>query len=230
MTAVLPGDSFRGSSSNRSARGTRARMLRLPARAVSTVGSTTAAEPTANLTDLRLVVSGARVRFGTGAFVVSIIVALTGALVALLALNTALAQDSFRLTDLRQQARDLTSLEQSLSTEVTQAASPTGLAQRAKSIGMVPAGSPNFVVLEDGKVLGDGTRAVAPLPAKPKKKKEVDTTQLPMSAATLVPGGASAQAGSEGSAGTATGSTATGGSSEGEQLTGLVPAPAGALR
>lgn len=120
---------------------------------------------------LRLVLAGRRVRLGNGAFLILVLGLLSSILVSLLLLNTALAENSFQLQDIRQTARDLTVREQTLSSQLASAESPIGLEERAKALGMVAASSPVFLRLSDGKVLGESTPAVAPAPAKPKKPK-----------------------------------------------------------
>jgi len=96
---------------------------------------------------------------------------LSSILVALLLLNTALAENSFQLQDIRQTARDLTVREQTLSSELAAAESPIGLEARAKELGMVAASSPIFLRLADGKILGEAEPAQVPPAAKPKKPK-----------------------------------------------------------
>ena len=131
-----------------------------------------AISPTVGVNSLRLVLSGRRVRLSNGAFVMLVLGLLTTILVALLLLNTALAENSFQLNGIRQSARELTVREQVLSGQLAAAESPIGLEKRAKELGMVAGGSPVFLRLSDGKVLGQSSPAEAPpAPAKPKKPK-----------------------------------------------------------
>jgi len=123
------------------------------------------------LTHLRLVVSGRRVRLGDGAFVVMVLGLLTATLFSLLLLNTSLAENSFQLQTIRQDSRDMTLREQVLSEELAAAESPIGLQERATELGMVAAGSPVFLRLSDGKILGESDPAVAPSAPKVKKPK-----------------------------------------------------------
>jgi hypothetical protein len=123
------------------------------------------------LTHLRLVVSGGRVRLGDGAFVMLVLGLLTAILVSLLLLNTSLAENSFQLQTIRQDSRDMTLREQVLSEELAAAESPIGLQERATALGMVAAGSPVFLRLADGKILGESEPAVAPPAPKVKKPK-----------------------------------------------------------
>lgn len=78
-------------------------------------------------------------------FVLLIVGLLGGALVSLLLLNTVLAEDSFRLDDLKQQNTQLLQREQGLKVDVKKAESPAELARRAHDLGMKPGPmSPRF--------------------------------------------------------------------------------------
>ena len=91
---------------------------------------------------------------------------LIGGLAGLLFLHTALAEDSFRLHDLKVRSAVLTDREQALEQEVALQASPRRLAARAEAMGMVRSVNPAFIRLSDGKVLGRPKAGVAaPAPA-----------------------------------------------------------------
>ena len=98
-------------------------------------------------------------------FVVLLGTLLTGGLAGLLFLHTALAEDSFRLHDLKVRSAVLTDREQALEQEVAQEASPRRLAAKAEALGMVRSENPAFIRLSDGKVLGKPKAGVAPPPA-----------------------------------------------------------------
>ena len=66
-------------------------------------------------------------------------------------LNTALAQDAFRLHTLTQEHRTLGDREEALRREVEALRAPQELAARATALGMVPAGPPAFLRLSDGE-------------------------------------------------------------------------------
>lgn len=88
-------------------------------------------------------------------------------LVGMLALNGALAADSFRQRALQQQVDDLQLREQQLRRQVDALQAPAALAEAAQKLGMVPSGDPAFVVFRaDGshRVLGAPTPATAPAP------------------------------------------------------------------
>ena len=79
---------------------------------------------------------------------------LTAGLVGLLWINTALAEDAYRVHELRQEARVATEKEQAVERAVQDLRSPASLAARASALGMVPAGPPAFLRLTDGSVRG----------------------------------------------------------------------------
>ena len=89
---------------------------------------------------------------------------LTAGLAGLLFLHTALAEDSFRLHDLKVRSAVLTDREQALEQEVALEASPRRLAARAEAMGMVRSENPAFIRLSDGRVLGRPKAGVAPPP------------------------------------------------------------------
>jgi hypothetical protein len=97
-------------------------------------------------------------------FVVLLGTLLTGGLAGLLFLHTALAEDSFRLHDLKNRSAVLTDREQALEQQVALEASPKRLSARAEALGMVRNENPVFIRLSDGKVLGRPKAGVAPPP------------------------------------------------------------------
>ena len=118
---------------------------------------------------LRLV-AARRTRAARAPFVVVVVALLLSGLLGLLVLNTVLAQDAFRLHALQVEGRALADREQVLQRQVSDLQSPHTLAARATSLGMVPGGSPTFLRLSDGKVLGRSEPPVtlpriAPAPA-----------------------------------------------------------------
>lgn len=93
--------------------------------------------------------------------------------VGLLLFNTHMQQGSFVTTSLEQKATVLQAKEESMKMQLEQLRDPQRLAVRAKRLGMVPATSPAFLRLSDGKVLGnpapaDGTASlrISPLPTQ----------------------------------------------------------------
>ena len=100
-------------------------------------------------------------------FVALILLIVGVGLVALLVLNTAIAADSFAERSLTQQIEQLTIQEQELLQEVNRAQAPAALARAAAEQGMIPAGTPGFLVVNpDGstRVVGKAAPAARPPP------------------------------------------------------------------
>ncbi|MFB7585708.1 hypothetical protein [Streptomyces sp. NPDC056169] len=103
-------------------------------------------------------------------FVLLVFVLLGGGLIALLLLNSALNQGSFKLRELKDRTTELTDEEQALQRDVDDYAAPDALERRARELGMVPGGSPAFLG-PDGKVLGEPTAAASPTPTPTPKAR-----------------------------------------------------------
>lgn len=102
---------------------------------------------------------------GRAGFVLGASALLAGGLITLLMLNTALAQGSFRLHDLRSTSRQLADQSQALNEDIAWQATPQRLATKATALGMVPSDSVAFLRLSDGRLLG--VAQPAPAPARP---------------------------------------------------------------
>lgn len=102
-------------------------------------------------------------------FVLLVVLLLTGGLISLLLLNSALNEGSFRLSKLKRQTTDLTDEQQALQRDVDSYSEPDALERRARELGMVPGGNPAFLN-PDGTIRGVPERSTAePLPpAAPK--------------------------------------------------------------
>ena len=92
-------------------------------------------------------------------FVLLIVTVLGVGLVALLLLNTGVAQDSFQLTDLRRQSALLQDREEALEQEIAQLSTPDRLAKEAERLGMQPGSGPVFIEVPGGTILGAGPRS-----------------------------------------------------------------------
>lgn len=125
------------------------------------VGARALNRPTTTRPRLR-VVTGAPPRHGGAAFGVICATLLAAGLIGLLLLNTALAQGSFTLHDLRATSDQLTDTEDSLSQSLEGSKSPANLAAKAASMGMVPTQSVAFLRLSDGRIIGVAKPATAP--------------------------------------------------------------------
>ena len=119
--------------------------------------------PTTTTTSTRLrVVTGAPPHHGGAAFGIICATLLAAGLIGLLLLNTALAQGSFTLHDLRATSDRLTDTENALTQSLQSSQSPANLAASAARMGMVPAQSVAFLRLSDGRVIGVAKPAKAP--------------------------------------------------------------------
>jgi hypothetical protein len=119
--------------------------------------------PTTTTTSTRLrVVTGAPPHRSGAAFGIICATLLAVGLIGLLLLNTALAQGSFTLHDLRATSAQLTDAQDALTQSLQRSESPANLAASAARLGMVPAQSAAFLRLSDGKVIGVAKPAKAP--------------------------------------------------------------------
>jgi hypothetical protein len=101
-------------------------------------------------------------------FVLLVVALLLGTTLGLLFLNTAIAVDSLKATQLRtenaQREQDIQRLEQ----QVVNGSTPEQLADEAAKAGLVPAGPPAYLVIQpDGSSTVRGTPEPAPQPVAP---------------------------------------------------------------
>ncbi|WP_406015213.1 septum formation initiator family protein [Streptomyces sp. NBC_00984] len=99
-------------------------------------------------------------------FVLLVVVLLSGGLITLLVLNSALNEGSFRLSELKKRTTELTDEQQALQHDVDNYSKPDALERRARELGMVPGGSPAFLN-PDGTVRGVPAEP-DPVPPQPK--------------------------------------------------------------
>lgn len=115
-------------------------------------------------------------------FAAAVVATLSAGLLGLLWINTALAEDAYRVHELRQEARAATEQEQAVERAVQDLRSPASLAARASALGMVAAGPPAFLLLEDGTVQGQPQPAVgAPADGRPEGARPVGVQARRMS-------------------------------------------------
>jgi len=114
-------------------------------------------------------------------FVTLVSLLLVGGVVGLLLFNTSMQQASFTATALEDKASLLDAKEQALRMKLDNLRDPQRVAERAKRLGMVPPGSPAFIRLSDGTVLGNPEPAsvedamrISPLPARKPKNLRPD--------------------------------------------------------
>ena len=85
-------------------------------------------------------------------FVIAISSIFITGLLALLIINTALAQDAFKLQQLKQQATVLEDQREAILRQVAEKASPENLAASANKLGMVASTNPRFLDLSAPEV------------------------------------------------------------------------------
>jgi hypothetical protein len=117
------------------------------------------------------------VRARRAPFVALVLGTLLVGLLGLLLLNTASAQDAFKLHRLQSSAADVADERQALSEDVNGLTGPAGLAQRATAMGMVPAGPPVF--WKPGDPLPPGARVVGGLLVVPNATGKAAPTPTP---------------------------------------------------
>jgi hypothetical protein len=109
-------------------------------------------------TPLRVIPAGIT-RTGNGTFVAICIGLLTGGLIALLLLNTALAQGSLALGDLNRESVRLGDTAANLQEEIDRASATGALARSASEIGMVRMNTRGYIDLAKGTVTGQAEAA-----------------------------------------------------------------------
>jgi cell division protein FtsB len=129
------------------------------ARAVSVAPAPRFSTESAKEAGLRLV-RPVRSRARKAPFVVVVLTLLSVGLVGLIVMSTVLQAQSFKAAALNSEANSLEAQQQGLTREVEQLQSPSNVARRALTYGMVPNATPAFLRLSDGKVLGKPEAAV----------------------------------------------------------------------
>ena len=109
------------------------------------------------------VVPRRRVRAARVPFVTLVSLILLGGVIGLLLFNTSMQQASFAATSLEDQASTLSAREQTLRMELDVLRNPQHVAEQARRMGMVTAGSPAFLRLSDDSIVG---QAGPPNPAE----------------------------------------------------------------
>lgn len=106
-------------------------------------------------------------RASRGVFALVVLTVLAAGMLAVLLINTSLAQGAFTVSELKSEQGQLMQQEQSLTEAVAALAAPESLETRARELGMLPSENPVFLDVSTGKVLGKpkpapGTRATMP--------------------------------------------------------------------
>jgi hypothetical protein len=92
-------------------------------------------------------------------FVALVLALVIGGVLGILVVNTKIAENSFRLDRLTKQQAALDIQQQQLEREIADAAAPGSLQAAARKLGLVEAGTPAYIRLQDGKVIGIPTPA-----------------------------------------------------------------------
>jgi len=121
-------------------------------------------------------------RRGVGAFMGLVVGVLVSGLLGLLLLNTTLGEGSFRIKAMQSAVSQLSDQAQQLQQQVALAESPISLSQRAAALGMVPSGSPVFLRLSDGRILGVAVPATVPPPVVAPPAAVVTAPKVPVKA------------------------------------------------
>lgn len=87
-------------------------------------------------------------------FLVLVLVIVVAGVLGVLMINTKINENVFVIDKLQQTQTALDLQEQQLSQDLAELESPGNLAAAAKRLGLVPAGTPAFIRLPDGKTLG----------------------------------------------------------------------------
>lgn len=110
-------------------------------------------------------------------FMALVSLVLLGGIIGLLLFNTSMQQAAFATTALESQAGTLAARQQTLEMELDVLRNPQRVAERAQAMGMVPGGTPAYLQLPSGKVLGEPAPATAEngirLWARPEPKPEI---------------------------------------------------------
>ncbi|WP_433310920.1 hypothetical protein ACQP0U_23735 [Micromonospora sp. CA-269861] len=86
-------------------------------------------------------------------FAALIVVLVVGGVLGILAVNTKINENAFRLERLQQQQARLDLEKQQLDKQIADAEAPGNLTAEAKRLGLVDAGEPGYIRLPDGKTL-----------------------------------------------------------------------------
>ncbi|GAA2479963.1 hypothetical protein [Terrabacter carboxydivorans] len=146
-------------------------------------------------TPLRVIPSSIT-RTGNGAFATTCIALLIAGLIALLLLNTALAQGSLALGDLQRQSATLSDTAGNLQEEIDRASATGALARSAAELGMVRMNTRGYIDLAKGTVSGQPEAATKnnafPIVTSPTPPAVLSSVEKVLSSATKVGAAATA--------------------------------------
>jgi hypothetical protein len=87
-------------------------------------------------------------------FIAMMLVVVIAGVVGILVLNTKINENAFKLDALQRNQQSLDRTEDGYNRQLANFESPSNLAAAARRLGLVPADSPAFIKLPDGKILG----------------------------------------------------------------------------
>lgn len=87
-------------------------------------------------------------------FLLTMVAIVVVGVVGVLVLNTKINENAFKLDDLHAQQNALDLQEQQLTRQLDELSSPGNLRAAARRLGLVPAGTPAFISLPDGRIVG----------------------------------------------------------------------------
>jgi hypothetical protein len=87
-------------------------------------------------------------------FAALVLVVVVAGVLGILLINTKINENAFKLSYLQNKQSDLDRREQQLGERLANQQAPNNLADQAAKLGLVPAGTPAFIQLPDGRVIG----------------------------------------------------------------------------
>ncbi|MDG4796562.1 septum formation initiator family protein [Micromonospora sp. WMMD1082] len=94
------------------------------------------------------------VRVPRAPFAALVVVLVVGGVLGILAVNTKINENAFRLDELQQQQAKLDVEQQQLKKQIAESESPGNLAAQARKLGLVESGELGLIRLPDGKLIG----------------------------------------------------------------------------
>ncbi|NLU77498.1 hypothetical protein HCA58_03625 [Micromonospora sp. HNM0581] len=94
------------------------------------------------------------VRVPRAPFAALVVVLVVGGVLGILAVNTKINENAFRLDELQQQQAKLDVEQQQLKKQIAESESPGNLAAQARKLGLVESGELAYIRLPDGKMIG----------------------------------------------------------------------------
>jgi hypothetical protein len=114
-------------------------------------------------------------------FVVLVLVVVVAGVLGILLINTKINENAFKLSYLQDRQANLDRQEQQLNAQLANQQAPNNLAAQAAKLGLVPAGTPAFIRLPDGRVIGVPQPATS-TPSVTSQQASQSSSQAPISA------------------------------------------------